>query len=244
MKLIQLNCWGGKLGTALTRLMDDEQPDFACLQEAYLIEDRPGSVLSAPEKFLNIKTWPHHNNAPVFGIRYMHGIYDLCNCVISKIRPINESTVYTRGIYNPDLDSLTDDYNVRNFAHSEYLVNGNKLHIISHHGHHEAGSKKGSTENTEAMELIGSYVDKLEGEVILAGDMNIDINSKSLQPIESRLRNLCKEFEIKSTRNKLAKRPNEVIDYVFVSKGVKVDNFAASEEIVSDHAALILEFNL
>jgi endonuclease/exonuclease/phosphatase family metal-dependent hydrolase len=50
-------------------------------------------------------------------------------------------------------------------------------------------------------------------------------------------------YKFETTRNELTHK-TEVCDYVFVSDDVKVKEFYASDRLVSDHAALILDFSL
>ena len=245
MKLIQLNCWGGKLNTSLKRFFESEQPDFVTLQEATNLRMRPGSVLAPHDEFLPLSTFPHHFFAPVFSYQYMHELADLGNAIISTHEPDSSHFEYTHNSFVKNIDSLeTNDYNVRNFAHCEYSINDKKLHVITHHGYHDPHTKDGSEENTKQLEAIGKYIDGLEGAVILAGDLNLHPGSSSLKPLNERLRNLCEEFNIESTRNELAKRPGEVIDYIFASDDLNISGFQASDVLVSDHRALILEFDI
>jgi endonuclease/exonuclease/phosphatase family metal-dependent hydrolase len=55
--------------------------------------------------------------------------------------------------------------------------------------------------------------------------------------------NLSAKYRIKSTFNQF--NSNDVVcDYIFVNDFVKVRNFKVSNELVSDHKALILEFDI
>lgn len=244
MKLIQLNCWGGKLGTPLVNFMQDEDPDFVCLQEGCVIKKRPGSVLLGPDHFLPLDKWPHHTFGFVYSFRYMHEMAKLCNVTVSKTKPAKEEVVYVTGEYKEDLDSLVDDYNVRNYVYTRYETDKGPLNVITHHGNHEPDHKNGGPENSKQIEKIAKFIDTLDGPVIFTGDLNITPSSDSLKPIHERLVDLCVEYELDTTRNELSKRPVEVIDYIFVSKDIKVKKFVASDKIVSDHKALILEFDL
>ena len=58
---------------------------------------------------------------------------------------------------------------------------------------------------------------------------------------------LVDTFHIKSTRpqaNELSKIKRNVIDYIFVSKGITVKNFTVIDSDVSDHLPLLLEFTI
>jgi endonuclease/exonuclease/phosphatase family metal-dependent hydrolase len=244
LKLLQLNCWGGKLGTQLCRLIEAEQPDIVCLQEATDLSARPGSVLDPYSKFLPENLYPNVLFAPIFSYRYMHELAGLGNAIVSKI-PFDKTNVqFLLNSFKKDIESAnSEDYNNRNFAHAVNSIRGQGVNIITHHGHHHPDSKNGSEENTRQMTELASYIAKLSGPTILAGDFNLHPDSKSLKPIHDLLENLCTTYGVISTRSELAKR-QEVIDYIFVSKGVNVKNFYVAEMVVSDHSALILEFDL
>ena len=132
---------------------------------------------------------------------------------------------------------------MRNFVHVALETPKGILHVLTHHGFRDPNTKDGSDENTRQMKIIASYIDSLEGPIILAGDFNLHPKSKSLQPIHDRLTNLCTKYDLRSTRSELAKR-QEVIDYIFVSDDISVKDFHASEMILSDHKALILDFDM
>jgi endonuclease/exonuclease/phosphatase (EEP) superfamily protein YafD len=83
----------------------------------------------------------------------------------------------------------------------------------------------------------------LSGPVILTGDFNLVPGSKSLEPLNKMLRNLSIEFRLSTTRNQLTHK-NEVCDYIFVNDKVQVKQFEASDALISDHKALILDFEI
>jgi len=72
---------------------------------------------------------------------------------------------------------------------------------------------------------------------------NVHPNSKTINIIEEKYLNLVKKYKISSTRNSLSKRPKEIVDYIFMNKEVTLNNFRVSKELVSDHSALIMEFD-
>lgn len=243
MKLLQLNCWGGKLNTPLKRLINEQNPDIVCLQETTNLSQRPGSVVSSFREFLPENDYPYVYFDPVFSYRFMHEIAGFGNAIVSKVPFHKTHTVFTKGQFHEDLDNLKHDYNIRNFLDAEILFHGKKVHIITHHGHHDPKSKDGSYENTRQNNKIAEYISRLDAPVILAGDFNLHPRSSSLDSIHKLMKNLPVKYEILSTRTELAKR-QEVIDFIFVSDNVIVNNFFVSEMIVSDHKALIIEFDV
>jgi len=77
----------------------------------------------------------------------------------------------------------------------------------------------------------------------LAGDFNLSPHSESLKIINGRLTNLPLKYRLKTTRTLLTHK-TEVCDYLFVSKDITVNDFYASKKLVSDHLALILDFDI
>ncbi len=243
---MQLNCWSGKLATQIKRFRDAENPDIVCLQEDYLTIERPGSIFASSNELFPSDSYPHRAFGKVQSYRFMHRLDDFGNTIISKYPIISSKVTFTRGnkpVEDTEIGDGSGSYNTRNFIHAKIDVNGQILHVLTHQGHHDPHSKDGSPENTRQMQRIADYVDALEGPVILTGDFNLHPKSTSLKPIHSRLNNLCTEYGIKNTRSILAKR-KEVIDFVFVNKAIEVKDYWASDMIVSDHKALILDFNI
>lgn len=241
---MQLNCWGGKLGTQLLRLVAEENPDIVCLGEATDLTERPGSVLDPYRKFLPEKDYPYDIFAPAFSYRYMHELAGLGNAIVSKLEIQDAHVKFVKNHFMEDIDSVdSEDYNNRNFVHTVINTPNGLVNVLTHHGHHSPHGKDGSQENTDQIIKLMNYVNKLSGPVILTGDFNLHPGSTSLEPINKRLRNLSTEFNLETTRTELAKR-EEVIDYIFVNDKIKVLDFYTSDIIASDHKALLLDFDL
>lgn len=181
--------------------------------------------------------------SPVFSFKLMNRSAGFGNAIFSKL-PIKKSeTIFTRKQHLENFDFDTDDYNIRNLQHIVTEHDGKTLHVLNHHGHHIHSHKKGDDETLRQMKQIGQYIDSLKGAVILTGDFNLEPSSESLGEINRRLTNLSIENKLTTTRTALTHK-KEVCDYIFVNKAVKVNHFEASSELVSDHMALILDFDL
>ena len=91
---------------------------------------------------------------------------------------------------------------------------------------------------------ISDFVLKQGGDIILCGDFNLLPDTESIAILEKfDLKNLIKEYDIKSTRTSLYKKPLQFADYVFVSKGINVLDFKVLPDEVSDHSPLFLKIN-
>ena len=134
-------------------------------------------------------------------------------------------------------------YNIRAFQHVQVDIDGTSLHILNHHGHHIDAHKLGDDETMRQIALILGYCKNLKGALILCGDFNLSPESSSIKLLDEHFRNLSVEYGLKTTRSRLTHK-NEVCDYIFVNDGIKVNGFIMDDTIISDHNALILDFDM
>lgn len=244
MKIMQLNAWGGRLESNIHKLMEDERPDIVCLQEAIDYKGEIYSLLGTLDALQKKVPYKYRYYSPGIRFRLMRKHAEWGNCILSQYPILKKSTHWTNLEFIDDFDFAEHDYNARNFQHCALKTKNNKsLHILNHHGHHIPSHKNGDAQTLRQMKMIGEYVDNLEGPVVLAGDFNLSPKSKSIEQLNKRLINLSTKYKLKTTRTPLTHK-NEVCDYIFVSKDIKVKNFYASSEIVSDHMALVLDFDI
>ncbi|NMB82097.1 MAG: hypothetical protein GYA14_09795 [Ignavibacteria bacterium] len=137
---------------------------------------------------------------------------------------------------------------------TRFNINGSDLTIVNLHGVPQPGDKKDNNVRMKQSEMLLRFLENVKGRVIIGGDFNLDVDTKSVKMIEDAgYRNLIKDFGIKTTRNSLAWRKFQDVsgfvkqyfaDYCFVSPDVKVDNFEVPYVEVSDHLPLILDFDI
>ncbi|GAC1391677.1 MAG: endonuclease/exonuclease/phosphatase family protein [Candidatus Saccharimonadales bacterium] len=243
-KLMQLNMWGGRLEKLITPFLVKEQADILCLQESIsLTRGRNSGFFLTIEQIQDTLSLSNVCVAPVFAFDYMESEARFGNAILSKF-PIKKSEVlFTHLSYKDKFVFGQDNNNVRNFVHTELLIQGNRCHVITHHGFHVRDHKNGTPETVEQMTQLSNYIKQLTGPVILTGDFNLAPTSPSLHILNDHLKNLCIEHNISTTRNSLTTK-TEVCDYIFVNNDITVNNFSVPRDIVSDHLALILDFTL
>ncbi len=117
--------------------------------------------------------------------------------------------------------------------------------IFNFHGLWHLTGKGDMPSRIEQSKKIREVMDRFPGKKILCGDFNLNIDSKSLNIIEEDMRNLIKEFNIKTTRSaelypKIKEMP--YADYTIVSPDVEVKHFEVPNLDISDHLPMILEF--
>lgn len=239
MKILQLNIWGGKLGKQIISLLNDEQPDVICFQEVVKLPTQDTLFFTALAEFeaLGFQSF----FSPVFGFNLMNHTAEFGNAILAKSNFTKTETVFTRKAYVNDMDMLDKDYNIRNLQHVVIQCDTGNLHILNHHGHHIHEHKNGDEETMRQCKIIADYIQTLNGKVVLCGDFNLAPQSQSLEQINSILINQVLKSEVTTTRTPLTPK-TEVCDYIFTSKEIDVKQFKVADKIVSDHAALILEF--
>lgn len=240
-KLMQLNMWAGRLEWEIKKFIEVEKPDILCLQEAISYDKGDAGMFFTIENMQKALGHEFVAFAPVFSFSFMSSVARFGNCIISRF-PIQKSeTIFTYLDHKEKFDFNEDNGNVRNFVHAVIDIEGKKYNILTHHGYHVPEHKEGNSETLRQMQILAGYIDELEGNIILTGDFNLQPQSDSLKLINQRLTNQSVEHELKTTRNQLTHK-TEICDYVFTSEGLKIKNFRAADELISDHKALLFEF--
>lgn len=243
MKLIQLNIWGGRLVDALNEFVRSESPDILCLQEAIDIDRGRGALFTSVSEIRDIMGADYYYMSPVFSFNYMHRKAHFGNCIISKLPIISQETVFTGREYEVNFDWTKHTQNIRNLQHVQIELAPNEiLNVFNHHGHHNYDHKRGDAETKRQCAIIADKIKAVSGKTILTGDFNLIPSSESLDPLNELLRNLTIEANLTTTRNILTSK-TETCDYIFTSKDIEVVHFNVAAALVSDHQALVMEFN-
>lgn len=241
LKLLQVNIWGGKLEKQLIALLQAETADIVCLQESVSIPGGAVFVVTV-EQLQKSCGYMYAYSSPVISFGLMGKEAQFGNTILSKVPFSETDTIFTRLQHKSNFNFDTDDYNIRNLQHVIVTVDGQRVHILNHHGHHIPGHKDGDLETERQCEIIAQKISELDGPVILTGDFNLAPHSKSLEQINRSLRNLSIEAGLRTTRTQLTQK-KEVCDYIFVNNDIHVQSFRALDDLVSDHKALVLEFD-
>lgn len=107
-------------------------------------------------------------------------------------------------------------------------------------------SKSDTPKRIEQSRHLKNFIKSHSGRKILCGDFNVLPKTKSIELLSLDMRDLIKEYDIKSTRTRyypdMRKYADYISDYVFVSSDIQVNDFKVLENEVSDHSPLLLEF--
>lgn len=245
MKIISLNCWGGKLQDGLlefvrTRAADT---DVFCFQEVW--RDTGETELVPPfhaqtarelfEKFREILTDFDGYFAQSYG-----DDYGLATFVRKDFDVVSAESrfVYKEGP-RVELEPGLEGDHARN-VQIVTLTDG--LRIANIHGLWKKGRGKDDTPERLEQSMILTNVLSGNAPTVLIGDFNLWPDTESVRMIErAGFRNLIREYAITSTRTELF--PKEFVpfaDYAF-TKGVEVADFQVLPDVVSDHNPLFVE---
>jgi endonuclease/exonuclease/phosphatase family metal-dependent hydrolase len=246
MKLIQLNVWMGRLSGQLLRFIESERPDILTTQEIFAVD---GPVLF-PEGMFNsfelIKTagqFEYTFFSPTWSMQAAHQTANFGNAIFSKYPIVRQESFFTHGSYNPDLTPDTLINNTRNAQLIQLDITGKQLCLANHHAHWEP-TPEGSSVSAERMQQISSKLAEQTGPVIFAGDLNVNPGTPTMQVLPEQLKDLTAVYKVPSTLSVLGKVHNVACDHILVNDAIKVRDFHVSDELVSDHKALVLEFDI
>ena len=171
-----------------------------------------------------------------------------------KVNPTDEfaNTTFIKSNYlvSNSFTIAKDDLDVGMGLYNQIKVSDdNILNICNTHGNARPGDKQDNPDRLRQSQNIIDFFKNLSGPKIIGGDFNLDINTKSVSMFEDNgYRNLIKEFNIPTTRNKIAWDQYEIkqlyADFIFVSPDVKVTRLSVPNLLISDHLPMILEIDI
>ena len=250
MKLITLNTWGGRIekGRSLLKFIKEksEEVDIFCFQEIYhnakgkelLYLDDNHELFDDLSKQLN----DFHNYFHP-QIRDYSGLALFIRKNIS-VNEFGEVFVYKTAKERDEYINHDDDGNhPRNVQYVVLEKNGNKFVIANFHGLWTGTGKEDTPERIEQSKKIAEFLSRFNYPTILAGDFNLEPQTKSIAILEEEMKNLIKEYNIQDTRTSHYTKEVRFADYVF-TKNVHINDFKVLPDEVSDHAPLYLDFDI
>lgn len=261
MKLLSLNVWGG---TVYEELIDyiktqSKDTDIFCFQEVFHSTQSKISNGIKTDLFDNLqKILPEFSGfyAPIItGYDTQIKVdFDLAFGQATFIRKnidlISEETYFVHGEFDfaPPviIEGITDGMDLpRNIHCIKIKIIDREVLIGNFHGYWMPGLKVDSMQSIAQMEAVLEIYNSFDGPRIIAGDFNLRPETKSITMLEENLKNLIKEYGIKSTRSSHYKKTTEKFaDYVLVSDDIKIKSFKVPSETVSDHLPMILDFSV
>jgi endonuclease/exonuclease/phosphatase family metal-dependent hydrolase len=252
LKIISLNCWGGRAVDDLVAFFKEKgkDTDVFCLQEVFdadmaLTEARhPGDKLRGDLYQRIREQLPDHmgcfayfDDEPLrmsLALFVRHGV---------RVRAIADFIVH-----RPEVPQETGSIvrSARKLQHVTVALNGRDVTIANFHGMFVNGPKTDLPERLAQSRHIRAWLDGIMGPKMIIGDFNLLPDTQSLAILEQGMRNLNKEAGTLPTRTRLYRHfdnpaePN-FADYALVSPDIDVRAFAVLPDAVSDHAPLFVE---
>lgn len=238
-----LNIWGGHVKNPLLDFINTHQKtDIFCLQEVYKnaphkfsTDDKEASldIFSDIQKLL-----PDHRG---FFKPIIEDWYGICLFIKNEINIKDEGDI--RIYENPN-------YLGRGPTHSRILqwiecsFNQKNFTILNIHGLWNGQGKTDAPERIEQSRRIRKFMDKTTTPIILCGDFNLRPETESMGILNLGMTNLIQIHNITSTRTSLYSKAEKFADYILTSPGITIRNFKVLPDEVSDHAPLLLDFDL
>lgn len=176
------------------------------------------------------------------------GLIEQGNEILSKY-PIVEAAnehFYKTYAYAIDWTNWQTEDHGRAVVISTHDVNGKKLRILNLHGIWTKDKKGDERTIKECQYVLKRALDE-DLPTIITGDFNLSPETASISVLDTKFRNLIKEFGITTTRPDFKDNIDEgmnVVDYVFVNNQIEVKDFGVIHTNVSDHLPLVLNFEV
>ncbi len=245
MKILSLNCWGGKLHDELLEFVSKSAAsvDVFCFQEVW--RDTGETEMVPPfhgqaarglfDELRNVLTDFDGYFAQSYGDDYglamfVNRNFDVVSAesrFVYKDGPRTELQPGLEGDHarNVQIVTLSDGFRIANF-----------------HGIWKKGRGKEDTPERLEQSMILSALLSGDAPAVLIGDFNLWPDTESVKMLErSGFRNLVREYGVTSTRTELF--PKEFVpfaDYAF-TKNVAIADFQVLPDVVSDHNPLLVE---
>ena len=263
MKLICLNIWGGKIHDPLLKLIKEKaiDTDIFCFQENFssdrlelLSLDTYSNIHEQICKILSGFTAFYYPTIEYEDVRkkvdfpLSHGQVTFVKKNLNVLKSGDIFVYREKNEMGPRYPGGLPDF-PKNFIYCEIEHNERKFLVINLHGFWNPAPKTDTPQRLKQSEMIISFVKKYNLPVVIAGDFNLEMNTKSVGLFtEKGFRNLVKESGAKTTRSSLYdikwRYTDPFADYIFVSDDVKLIDFKVLPDEVSDHLPLYLEFEI
>lgn len=247
MKLIQLNVWQGRLTRSLVRFLTEQDADIVTLQEVY---SSPNTLPSVHLDNFNIleqimEKIPEYSAsvAPLYAFLVADKKVQFSNTILTKLPIIDESHTFTKGKYVDDAANEPIQENTRNAQKVTIECRGTQLTIANMHSHWNIRPDD-SEGSLDGMRKTIDFIGKKEGPTIICGDTNVNPTTQTSRLLDVYGTNLTREYGVTSTMTDQAAYLPVAPDQIVVSEEINVLDFQVSNVVVSDHRALILEFEL
>ncbi len=251
-KFITLNLWlGGVLFDAILDFLKKEKPDILVCQEVYNGKDK-----NLEKKYRSFETIKKELgfSAASFALAFYDnrdkiGKIENGNAIFSKFPIIAEKTAFFDMPFDENYIRKDGDDSTllqRNMQLATLLADKAKLNIFNIQG--IWGFMDGG-DNERRLKMGKTIVEEIKNKenVILAGDFNLNPDTKTVAGIEKYLKNVFKDELTTSFNMKRKEIPGyakAVADMVFVSSNIKILEHHCPQVDISDHLPLVCRLKI
>ena len=244
--------------TELKDMIYSKNPDICAFQEVMNgIDDTRFDIFKKRQQLDEIVDYPYTEFAPLFSakgvtknglfVQSYGGVAQQGMMLLSKYEIIDHQNIfyYNDFKYEYDATHFREMDWCRSIQNSIIKVNGKQLQIINVHG----VWNENKTDDERTLAQTEFILEQARDDIpcIILGDFNLLPQTQSMKNFKPRFRNLIDEYNIKSTRPTFddgLDKGDLVCDYILVNSKIKVKSFEVVEKVISDHLALLLEFDL
>jgi endonuclease/exonuclease/phosphatase family metal-dependent hydrolase len=238
--------WGGRLTGAIVQLVAQEQPDIITAQELFA----PEQPVIFPDRMFDCLAsvraeggFQHVYTSPSWSVLVGEQNVGFGNVILSKFPLRDKQTVFINGEFTENMLERNRIANIRNVQTAIADIDGKQVSLLNHQGYWDK-TPLGNEISVEKMQIVRDVAGKLPHPLIVAGDLNVTAASPAMRVWDGFVEDLTATHEVTDTLSQFGKVRDVPCDHILVSPGIKVTHFKVCEELVSDHKALVLEFEI
>ncbi len=252
MKIMQINVWQGRILTRLLKLIEQENPDILFTQEVFsypvpVSPSSPWKQFTTLQQIAQTGQFEHHFFSPSTIFPMLGHQLEYGNAIFSRYKLLHATTHYnaSSGPQHADDPANVEINDTRNFQHAQIEIDGSTLNLINHHAHW-VPHPDGDEISMQRLLKVADYIKNLDGPVLMAGDLNLSPTSPPVVAFQKvvNLQDLVATTSATSTLSAAHYVPENIIcDYLLASPGIRISRVEVSNQIVSDHKAVIAEID-
>lgn len=239
LTLLQWNVWYKESAEAILRVIEELDPDIACLQE--LTQDSKHNPHNdIPQKITQLGYYSH------FAAAIDRPGFIMGNGIFSK-SPLRNTTILPT-----QLSDGSDSYDAetRLYLQAEMTQDDTSVHIgVSHLSYTDGFSQthKRDIENQKILSQLNNHHEKF----IFCGDFNATPEAELIRTLSQQFQHAGPDFAQKTWTTKPfsyngfeANALDWRLDYVFCTRDIKIISSRIVPTEVSDHLPILIEFEL
>ncbi len=243
MRILQLNVWMGKIEGNLRRFLEQNDFDIICMQEIMASEDTAthlSRLCFDKSGIIKASRMPYSFFAPNWSSKIADGSFELGNLILSKIPFSMQTSEFIHGEYRENVVLGKQPANCLNIQVAR-LKTG--MIIVNHHGFWRP-NEMGDEESVKAFRKVAEVVQGYNHEpLVMCGDLNLVHAAPAMRALDF-LHDLTDEYHINNTLSGLKYNGQVACDHILVNDQIKVNDFQALDDLLSDHLALAAEVEI